>query len=63
MIDTPEREAQYWREQADKLAEALTIAMEWIKGWDVGFLFDDEWPADEAKITQALAAFNAERLR
>ena len=36
--------------------EALETAMEWIKGWDVGFIFEDEWPADEAKINAALDA-------
>jgi len=40
---------------APDLLDALETAMEWIKGWDVGFLFDDEWPADEAKICAAIA--------
>jgi hypothetical protein len=37
-----------------ELCEALELAMQWIKAWDVGFLFDDDWAADEAKITAAL---------
>lgn len=40
---------------APELLEALETAMQWIKAWDVGFLFDEEWPADEAKINAALA--------
>ena len=40
---------------APELLEALQTAMQWIKAWDVGFLFDEEWPSDEAKINAAIA--------
>lgn len=39
---------------APELLEALETAMQWIKAWDVGFLFDDDWVADEAKINSAI---------
>lgn len=40
---------------APEMFEALETVMQWVKAWDVGFLFDDEWPADEAKINAAIA--------
>ena len=39
---------------APDLLEALELAMQWIKAWDVGFLFDDDWAVDEARITAAI---------
>lgn len=40
---------------APELLEALQTAMQWIKAWDVGFLFDEEWADDEVKIKAAIA--------
>ena len=40
---------------APDLLEALQTLLGWVEAWDVGFLFDDEWPADEAKIKAAIA--------
>lgn len=45
---------------APDLLEALETVMQWVKAWDVGFLFDDEWPADEAKINAAIAKARGE---
>lgn len=40
---------------APELLEALETAMQRVKAWDVDFVMDDEWPADEAIIKAALA--------
>lgn len=72
-LNRAEREAQYWREQADKLAEALEEMRHAVCG-ETGFAaavrgdagLGYPWPAldnAETLATQALAAFNAERLR
>lgn len=46
---------------APDLLEALETAMQWIKAWDVGFLFDEEWAADEAKIRAAIRRARGEQ--
>jgi hypothetical protein len=40
---------------APELLQSLQTAMQWIKAWDVGFLFDEEWADDEVKIKAAIA--------
>lgn len=37
-----------------ELREALVEVMEWIKGWDPNFIYDEAWPATEAKVQKAL---------
>lgn len=52
----PEQQANaFLAAAAPELLEALETVMQWVKAWDVDFLFDDEWPADEAKINAAIA--------
>ena len=44
-----------------QLHDALSEVMEWIDNWNPNFIQDDEWPAMEQKVTDALIGFRSSK--
>ncbi len=44
-----------------QLHDALSEVMDWINNWSPTFAEDDEWPATEKRVTDALIGFRSSK--